>query len=65
MYLAVLFLSISRTTLGKAMWFTDATGAEHFGIGVGTVVLALNVFFLAQLHLRLPFVAAFDRRVPG
>ena len=21
------------------MWFTDATGKEHFGIGVGTLVL--------------------------
>ena len=32
----------------KAMWFTDAaTGATHFGIGVGTIVLTLNALFLA------------------
>ncbi len=37
---------------------------EHFGIGVGTIVLTLNVLFLA-LHFRLPFAAAFDRRFFG
>ena len=32
----------------KALWFTDpATGAESFGIGVGTLVLATNVVLLA------------------
>jgi hypothetical protein len=31
-----------------AMWFTDpATGAARFGIGVGTLVLAVNVVLLA------------------
>jgi hypothetical protein len=28
------------------MWFTDANGKEHFGIGVGTIVLAVNVVLL-------------------
>jgi hypothetical protein len=28
------------------MWFVDATGAETFGIGVGTIVLAANTTFL-------------------
>ena len=32
----------------KALWFTDpATGAESFGIGVGTLVLAANVVLLS------------------
>ena len=30
------------------MWFTDATGKEHFGISVGTIVLTLNALFLAM-----------------
>jgi hypothetical protein len=47
------------------MWFTDATGKEHFGIGVGTIVLTLNAVFLAMLHFRLPLAAASDRRIPG
>ena len=29
------------------MWFTTLTGKEHFGIGVGTVVMVLNAVFLA------------------
>jgi hypothetical protein len=32
----------------KAMWFKDlATGQEKFGIGVGTLVLAVNVLFIS------------------
>ena len=32
----------------KAMWFTDpATGVESFGIGVGTLVLVVNVVLIA------------------
>ena len=31
------------------MWFTDpVTGSETFGVGVGTLVLALNVVFLSS-----------------
>jgi hypothetical protein len=30
----------------KAMWFPDRSGQTHFGIGIGTLVLLLNVVFL-------------------
>ena len=30
----------------KAMWFAGADGKEHFGIGIGTIVLTANVFCL-------------------
>ena len=30
----------------KALWFTDAAGQRHFGLGVGTIVLILNPIFL-------------------
>ena len=34
------------------MWFTDAaTGEASFGIGVGTIVLTLNVVFLGSYTL--------------
>ena len=32
----------------QAMWFTDAAGATTFGIGVGTIILAINVVLLAS-----------------
>src|SRR5207248_10990726 len=32
-------------------WFVDASGAPHFGIGVGTIVLAANVVFLSSYTL--------------
>ena len=47
MYIAVLFIFILGYDAFKAMWFTDATGAAHFGIGVGTLVLTVNVILLA------------------
>ncbi len=65
MYVAVVFIFILGYDAWKAMWFTDATGAAHFGIGVGTLVLIVNVDSARTLHLWLPFVAAFDRRISG
>src|SRR5207302_1051638 len=43
MYLAVLFLFFLAHDVWKGMWFSGADGKEHFGIGVGTFVLAINV----------------------
>lgn len=47
MYLAILFIFLLSYDAWEAMWFTDPKGAEHFGIGVGTIVMTLNVVFLA------------------
>jgi hypothetical protein len=48
-YVAALFIVILSYDAWLGMWFKDAlTGKEHFGIGVGTIVLALNAFFLAM-----------------
>jgi len=47
-YLAVLFILLLSYDAWLGMWFTDAlTGREHFGIGLGTVVMTLNAVFLA------------------
>src|SRR6185436_3628530 len=47
LYVAVIFIGILAYDVWKAMWFTDpATGAKHFGIGVGTILLTTNVILL-------------------
>jgi hypothetical protein len=49
MYLAVLFIFLLGWDVWKAMWFTDATtGKTSFGIGVGTLVLLVNVILLGS-----------------
>jgi hypothetical protein len=49
LYLALLFLIFLAYDVWKALWFTnEATGAREFGVGVGTLVLALNVGLLAS-----------------
>jgi len=52
LYAAVVFLFILVHDVWKALWFVDpATGAERFGIGVGTLVLATNVVLLSGYTL--------------
>ncbi len=46
-YIAVLFIGMLSYDVWKAMWFTD-NGVTHFGIGVGTIVLAVNVVLLGS-----------------
>ena len=47
LYVALGFIVILSYDVWKALWFTDpASGQPHFGIGVGTLVLATNVVLL-------------------
>ena len=46
LYLALLFLLVLAHDVWKALWFADAAGKTSFGIGVGTLVLAVNVCLL-------------------
>jgi len=46
LYVAILFLFILAYDVWKALWFDDGAGGTKFGIGVGTLVLALNVVLL-------------------
>ena len=40
-----------RIDVWKAMWFVDpVTGKSSFGIGIGTIVLAINVYCSAVIH---------------
>jgi hypothetical protein len=46
--LSALFLVILASDVWKALWFVDpASGATHFGLGVGTLVLAVNLVMLS------------------
>ena len=51
LYLAVPFLFVLLHDAWKALWFTDSAGLEHFGVGVGTLVLAANVTLLGGYTL--------------
>jgi hypothetical protein len=47
LYIALLFIVFLLRDVYHALWFTDpATGQVSFGIGVGTLVLAVNVTLL-------------------
>jgi hypothetical protein len=52
LYVALIFLFILGYDVWKALWFTDpATGRVSFGIGLGTIVLAVNVVLLTSYTL--------------
>ena len=52
MYLALAFIVFLSYDVWRALWFADpATGRETFGMGVGTLVLAVNVILLGGYTL--------------
>jgi hypothetical protein len=52
LYLALLFLIFLANDVYKALWFRDpATGVERFGVGIGTLVLLVNVILLGGYTL--------------
>lgn len=52
LYAALVFLVILSIDAYKAMWFVDpSTGRESFGIGLGTIVLIINVVLLGGYTL--------------
>jgi hypothetical protein len=49
LYLAVLVLGVLVWDVWKALWFTDPTsGQTRFGIGLGTILLAVNAYLLGS-----------------
>ncbi len=52
LYVALVFLIFLAHDVWKALWFTDqASGEVSFGIGVGTLVLTVNVVLLGSYTL--------------
>ena len=52
MYISLIFLVFLIGDVWRALWFTDPTsGQKSFGIGVGTLVLAINVVLLGGYAL--------------
>ena len=51
LYLALPFLGFLSYDVWEALWFPDSAGGVHFGVGVGTLVLAMNVVLLGGYTL--------------
>jgi hypothetical protein len=51
LYFALAFLVILAIDAWHAFWFTDAAGGREFGIGVGSLVLTINVVLLSGYTL--------------
>ena len=47
MFIALAFILFLSYDVWNALWFADAAGNKSFGIGIGTIVLAINVVLLA------------------
>src|SRR5690349_8563875 len=50
-YVAVIFLFILAYDVWLGMWFPTADGGKEFGIGLGTIILAVNVLLLSSYTL--------------
>jgi hypothetical protein len=49
MWVAVVFIALLAYDVWKAFWFSDpATGGVKFGIGLGTIIMGVNVVLLAS-----------------
>ena len=48
LYVAILFIGLLFWDFLQALRFKDADGHSHFGVGVGTLVMLLNVILLAS-----------------
>ena len=51
LYVALVILGILAYDVWKALWFDDGNGGTTFGIGIGTIVLAINVVLLGGYTL--------------
>jgi hypothetical protein len=47
LYLALIFIVILSIDVWKALWFTSGNGSKSAGVGIGTIVLAVNVVLLS------------------
>jgi hypothetical protein len=48
MYAAVIFIGILSWDVWEALWWEGSDGARHFGVGLGTLVMLVNVILLSS-----------------
>ena len=48
LYLAIAFIGILSWDVWEALWWAGDDGARHFGVGLGTLVMATNVVLLGS-----------------
>src|SRR6476620_10988178 len=69
LYVALFFILFLSYDVWKALWFTNPSGKKNFGIGIGTLVLAVNVVLLAGYtfgcHSLRHLVGGFIDRLSG
>jgi len=69
LYVALFFILFLSYDVWKALWFTDSSGKKIFGIGLGTLILAVNVVLLAGYtfgcHSLRHLVGGFIDRLSG
>jgi hypothetical protein len=46
LYIALIFILVLAHDAWSGFWFADPSGSRHFGLGVGSMVLTLNVILL-------------------
>ncbi len=46
LYIAIVIVGLLAYDVWEALWFSDGNGGKTFGIGIGTIVLAINVVLL-------------------
>ncbi len=51
LYVALIFLLFLAYDAFEAFWFADVSGKTSFGIGLGSIILTANVFFLGSYTL--------------
>lgn len=51
LYFALIFIVVLAFDVWKGVWFDDGAGAQEFGIGIGSLVLAINVILLGGYTL--------------
>ena len=47
LYAALVFIVLLSYDVWEAFWWKDGSGAERFGIGLGTLIMTVNVCFIA------------------
>ena len=69
LYVALFFILFLGYDVWKALWFAGPSGKKDFGIGIGTLVLAVNVVLLAGYtfgcHSLRHLVGGFIDRLSG